>query len=364
MDDRINLIVLVVAAWLDFVLGDPWDWLHPVQVMGWVISQYTSYIFKYVKSPLLTRIFGVFLALILIIGSGLTGWLISIAASLIHPILGIIIASILLASCFAGRSLRDAAIDVLQSLLTDDLVTARSRLSRYVGRDTENLSKADIYRAILETVAENAVDGVTAPLFYAIVGSFIGIPFAAVGFALAYKAASTLDSMVGYKEAPFQNFGWFSARLDDFLTWLPCRLTVLTLASIYGKFNYVWQICRRDAVKDPSPNSGWSECAYAAILGVQLGGTNYYRGVAKEKPLLGQAFNPIDDRSIREALKLTRTCFLIWLTIAVVLLAIRVSDLSNLTLFKPHLAFFLCAFAPLREIETVIHLLENCCKDY
>lgn len=322
MDYKINLIVLVVAAWLDFVLGDPWNWLHPVQVMGWIVSQYTSYIFKYVKSPLLTKIFGVFLGIMLIIGSGLTGWLISIGANLIHPILGIIIASILLASCFAGRSLRDAAIDVLEPLLIEDLAAARSRLSRYVGRDTENLSKADIYRAILETVAENAVDGVTAPLFYAIVGSFIGMPFAAVAFALAYKAASTLDSMVGYKEAPFKDLGWFSARLEDMLTWLPCRLTVLTLALFFGKFTYVWQTCQADAVKDPSPNSGWSECAYAAILGVQLGGTNYYRGVAKEKPLLGQPLNSITDRSIREALKLTRTCFLIWLTIAVVLLGI------------------------------------------
>ena len=321
-DYKINLIVLFVAAWLDFAIGDPGNWLHPVQVMGWIINQYTLYIFKFVKYPLLTKIFGVFLGLLLIIGSGLTGWLISIAANLIHPILGVIIASILLASCFAGRSLRDAAIDVLEPLLIEDLAAARSRLSRYVGRDTENLSKADIYRAILETVAENAVDGVTAPLFYAIVGSLIGIPFAAVAFALAYKAASTLDSMVGYKEAPFKDLGWFSARLEDILTWLPCRLSVLTLTLISGKFNYVWQICRRDAVKDPSPNSGWSECAYAAILGVQLGGTNYYRGVAKEKPLLSQPLNPITDRSIREALKLTRTCFLFWLTMAIVLLAI------------------------------------------
>jgi len=131
--------------------------------------------------------------------------------------------------------------------------------------------------------------------------------------AMAYKAASTLDSTVGYKEAPYTDLGWFSAKLEDVLTWIPCRLTVITLALISGKPIYIWQICQRDAVKDASPNSGWSECAYAAILGVQLGGTNSYRGVLKHKPLLGEPIHPIAAQHICQALQLTRYCFLIWL---------------------------------------------------
>ncbi|MHC5831141.1 MAG: CobD/CbiB family cobalamin biosynthesis protein, partial [Nostoc sp.] len=107
-----------------------------------------------------------------------------------------------------------------------------------------------------------------------------------------------------YREAPYTYLGWFCARLEDCLTWLPCRLTVVTLALLSGKPMHVWRICRRDAINDPSPNSGWSECAYAAFLGVQMGGTNWYRGVAKYKPLLGDAIYPITATSIQNALQL------------------------------------------------------------
>jgi adenosylcobinamide-phosphate synthase len=195
-----------------------------------------------------------------------------------------------------------------------DLPKARISLSNYVGRDTENLSAAEILRAVLETVTENATDGVMAPLFYAIAGGLMPA-IGCVPLALAYKAASTLDSMVGYKQAPFTHLGWFSAKLEDVLTWLPCRLTVLTLALLSGRARYVWQLCQRDAIADPSPNSGWSECAYAAVLGVQVGGTNWYHGVPKHKPLLGEPLYPITPQRIYQATRLTRNCFLIWLTV-------------------------------------------------
>jgi adenosylcobinamide-phosphate synthase len=192
-------------------------------------------------------------------------------------------------------------------------------LSQYVGRDTEKLTEPEILRAVLETVTENATDGVTAPLFYAIVGAFFpGV--GSVALALAYKAASTLDSMVGYRQEPYTDLGWFSAKLEDVLTWLPCRLTVMTLALLSGRPQKVWYLCQRDAIKDLSPNSGWSECAYAAILGVQVGGTNWYQGIAKDKPLLGEPVNPITVAKIYEALRLTRYCFLLWLGIAIAFL--------------------------------------------
>lgn len=307
--------VLILAAVLDYLIGDPWGFPHPVQGMGWVISRFSQFVLKRFDSPLMLRWAGIFLAMGLIIGSGVVGWLIAYGASQLHPLFGLIIQSILLASCFAGRSLRAAAQNVLQYLKVDDLTTARSTLSLYVGRDTQQLSEAEILRAVMETVTENATDGVMAPLFYAIAGSFV--PFiGAVPLALAYKAASTLDSMVGYREAPYTNLGWFSARLEDYLTWIPCRLTVVTLAILSGKPQHVWLLCRRDAIKDPSPNSGWSECAYAALLDVQVGGTNWYRGVAKHKPLLGDAISPITSEKIDRALQLTRYCFLIWLGLA------------------------------------------------
>jgi adenosylcobinamide-phosphate synthase len=245
----------------------------------------------------------------------MVGWLIVRGFHLLHPLAGVAVESILLASCFAGRSLRAAAEDVLQPLDKGDIIDARLRLSQYVGRDTENLSEPEILRAILETVTENATDGVMGPLFYAIAGAFFPL-VGCVPLALAYKAASTLDSMVGYRSAPYTDLGWFSARLEDNLTWLPCRFSVCTLALLSGKPQEVWRLCRRDAIKDSSPNSGWSECAYAAILGVQLGGTNFYKGVAKHKPLLGDSIHPIAPAIIHQALRLTRYCFLIWLGVA------------------------------------------------
>ncbi len=315
-----NFIILVLAASLDYLIGDPVNWLHPVQMMGWMITQFTNIvIIKDVAtntciprfSPLIMKMLGSILGISMILGSGL---FVAIALSKIHPILAIAISSILLAACFAGRSLRDAAESVLKSLQTGNIANARQELSRYVGRDTDALSEIEILRAILETVTENAIDAVTSPLFYALLGSFL-FPYGGVALAIAYKASSTLDSMVGYVESPYTDLGWFSAKTDDVLTWLPCRLTVITLALVSGKPIYVWSICQRDAKSDPSPNSGWSECVYAAILRVQLGGKNRYRSVVKHKPLLGDAIEAIAAPKIYQALALTRTCFLLWLII-------------------------------------------------
>jgi adenosylcobinamide-phosphate synthase len=307
-------IILAIASFLDFLIGDPKNWLHPVQVIGWGIHHYTQFVLKRLTERWQLKLAGIGLTVTMLLLSGGMGWLMVWVAAQVHPVVGVAIASVILASCLAGRSLRDAAADVLQPLMQGDLPTARTRLSQYVGRDTAELSESDVMRAVLETVTENATDGVMAPLFWAIAGAFS--PLGSVPLVLAYKAASTLDSMVGYRQAPYTDLGWCSARLEDGLTWLPCRLTVFTLAVLSGKPGYVWRICRRDAPQDPSPNAGWSECAYAAILGVQVGGTNWYRGVAKHKPLLGEPLQPITPFTIRQALQLTRNLFLVWLAIA------------------------------------------------
>ncbi len=315
-------IVLLLAASLDYLIGDPWGWPHPVRVMGWIISQWTQLVITHCQGKWQRRLAGVGLGIGLILSSGFVGWLILRGASWLHPIFRIALEAVMLASCLAGRSLRAAAVDVLKPLSDGQIDLARSQLSLYVGRDTEKLSQPEILRAVLETVTENATDGVMAPLFYGIVGAFLpGV--GSLPLALAYKAASTLDSMVGYREEPYQDLGWFSAKLEDYLTWLPCRLTVITLALLSGKPQKVLSLCRRDGVKDSSPNSGWSECAYAAILGVQVGGTNWYRGVAKHKPLLGDSVEPITQDKIYQALGLTKYTILIWLGITICLLHAR-----------------------------------------
>ncbi len=310
--------VLIAAAFGDYLIGDPLFLVHPVQIMGWLIEQYTNLSFRLWRQPWQQRLSGVILGLSLIIGSGVGSCLLIELVYRVNFWCGLGLEVSLLASCFAAKSLRQAAEYVLAPLDREDLTTARSQLSMYVGRDTENLTKLEILRAVLETVGENAVDGITAPLFYAILGIFLGV--GAVPLALGYKAASTLDSMIGYLKEPYTYIGWFSAQLEDRLTWLPCRLTVFTLGIFSGRPLQVWEVCRRDAVLDPSPNSGWSECVYAAVLGVQLGGTNTYQGEIKVKPLLGNSDREISPEIIYQALGLTRYCFLLWLFITLLIL--------------------------------------------
>ena len=312
----------ILAAISDFIIGDPWQWPHPVQVMGWGIQAYQRITLRLFQAPGLQRLAGIGLGLGLPAVSGtIAGGLVFFTWQL-SPWIGLVVAVITLASCFAGRSLRGAAEAVLEPLAQNDLPKARQRLSLYVGRDTQTLSESEILRAVMETISENATDGVLAPLFYALVGLAIA-PAAGVGAAIAYKALSTLDSMVGYRQAPYTYLGWFSARCEDVITWLPCRLAVFTIALWSQHPRDVWQICRRDAPADPSPNSGWSECAYAAALGVRLGGINTYQGQVREKPLLGNPIYPITQQTIEQGLQLTRQVFLSWLVVGLVGLSYR-----------------------------------------
>ena len=307
-----QLIPLITASLLDWLIGDPWGFPHPVQAMGWSIDLGTKFIFSYIKSPLGKKLAGVGLAVAIIGGSAGLGWGLVTFAYGLNYWLGWSIESILLASCLATRSLRDAAIAVLIPLQQNDLDRARAELSLYVGRDSANLDPPEILRAVLETVAENTTDGAIAPLFFALLG---GAPLA-----LAYKAASTLDSTIGYKAPPYTDLGWFSAKLEDVLSWLPCRYTVLSIAILSGHPHRVWRLCCRDAPKDDSPNSGWSECAFAAALDVQLGGINTYKGVVRSKPLLGEPEQPITTRSITQAIQLMRLSFISLLSIGCTLI--------------------------------------------
>jgi adenosylcobinamide-phosphate synthase len=308
---NLGVATLIIASTIDYIIGDPWGWPHPVMLMGWAIAHGKNMILRHIKTANGQKIAGALLAILIIGGSGLGSWGLVYLAFYLNYWLGFILQCILLASCFAGKSLQDAAIAVLQPLEAGDIAQARTALSLYVGRDTANLDRTEILRAVFETVAENATDGIIAPLFYAAIG---GLPLA-----IAYKASSTLDSTIGYRESPFTYLGWFSAKLEDILTWLPCRYTVISIAMLSGHPWQVWQICCRDAPKDPSPNSGWSECAYAAALGVQVGGESTYKGIAKYKPLLGNATQSIQIETIKQATYLMQISMLLLLAIAIMI---------------------------------------------
>jgi len=313
MNNSLGAMFLVTAAsTLDYLLADPKGWLHPVQVQGWVINVISNWGLRGLQPSASRRWGGVVLAIGLIGGSGCLAWSLAVITTSINPGVGLVVQTLGLASCFAGRGLAQAVEAVLTALEQTDLPLARQRLAYFVGRDTENLATPEILRASLESLAENTIDGATAPLFYALLGSFC--PF--VGpwpLAIAYKAASTLDSMIGYKREPYKDWGWFSARLEDYLTWVPCRLTVLLVALQSSQPDSVLAQCWRDAPQDPSPNSGWSECVYAASLGVQLGGENYYQGVKKTKPLLGEPRNSLTLATVKKGLQLSRRTILLLL---------------------------------------------------
>jgi len=277
---------LVLAAGLDLILGDP-RWLpHPVRAMGQVIAWCDDHVREICRSPIALRFAGGILAFGLpMVVYLLARWMV-VEAGAVAEWLGIVVTIGLASSTLAGRDLWDHVQAVKKPLQRGDIVGARQAVAMMVGRDTQELSESEVVRATVETVAESTADGVIAPLFYLMLG---GPPLA-----LAYKAVNTLDSMVGHRDERHIDFGWASARLDDLANWIPARLAavLLLLATclITLKLNRMicgWQVLRRDGGDHPSPNSGRPEAAMAGALGVQLGGTNYYEGVANERPTLG-----------------------------------------------------------------------------
>jgi adenosylcobinamide-phosphate synthase len=291
---------LFLACLLDAILGDP-RWVpHPVRLFGRIIERYERWSRGVGSGSREERALGLALALGLPAAAYLAGWLAVEAGGLIHHA-GRAAAGVLLAwTTLAGRDLFDHALLVLRAVQAGDLQAARLAVSRIVGRDTADLSETEVVRATVEAVAESASDGVIAPLFYLARG---GPPLA-----LAFKAVSTLDSMVGHLDKRYRHLGWASARLDDAANWAPARLTgllfVIAAWLSMGRGGAALCILRRDGAKHPSPNSGRPEAAMAGALGVQLGGVNFYAGRPSDRPRLGDPEAPLGPCHIEAALRL------------------------------------------------------------
>jgi adenosylcobinamide-phosphate synthase len=217
-------------------------------------------------------------------------------------------------------------LDVLEAL--PDLPLARARLARIVGREVSQLPEAEILRAAAETAAENAVDGLFAPLFWMLLGAALlalgpllpsrQLP-GPLALAWSFKAASTLDSMLGYRHGRLRWLGTAGARLDDLLTWLPTRLVALTLPLAAGRPRQTLRWSRaalRDGAPDPSPNAGVSEAAFAHAAGVRLGGANTYADGVRIKPILAATGSPPDAAAVERILALGDRLELIWLLVA------------------------------------------------
>ena len=301
--------VLPAAFALDFMLGDPRSLPHPVRWMGKAIDSLEPR-FRRI-SPSLT-FSGTLFAVVLILGVWLLSFLALEAVHRIHPLLKNLLDIILIYYCISVRSLEDAAMEVAQCISKKKLSEAKRKVALIVGRDIDNYKEDGLARATVETVAENLVDGVTAPLFFAAIG---GAPLA-----MAYKMANTLDSMVGYKNQTYRQFGKAAARIDDVLNFIPARLTVPVIAlatqilSGRGKRSLATAVC--EGTDHASPNAGYPEAAFAGALAVKLNGPNYYNGKLVDKPYIGKRFGKTSPGHIRKACDIMLLSSFLWLLVA------------------------------------------------
>ncbi|WP_065106317.1 adenosylcobinamide-phosphate synthase CbiB [Escherichia coli] len=295
-----TLLAWCVAWLLDVMIGDPPDWPHPVRWIGHLINVVQRIIRRYSHSDWTLRIGGGVMWLVVVGLTWAVAWGMLHLATLIHPWLGWVVDVWMIFTVLAGRCLAMAAQEVERPLREGNLVQSREKLSWIVGRDTSQLQSEQINRAVVETVAENTVDGIIAPLFFLLIG---GAPLA-----MAYKAVNTLDSMVGYKHEKYRAIGMVSARLDDVANYIPARLSWLLLSSAamlcrcdgFLAFSVGW----RDRYNHSSPNCAWAEATVAGALGIRLGGPNDYFGERVEKPWIGDAQRPISVDDISQTIRL------------------------------------------------------------
>lgn len=288
--------IYLATVVFDLVVGDPRVNWHPVVLIGNYISFFDRLLRSPLQSPAGQRFCGAVLAVIVVVTFyGLTALLIFTAYK-IHITAGTLISVLLFSSTIAARSLAQAGMEIYHLLIRADISAARQKLAWIVGRDTANLESGEIVRGTVETVAENIVDGIVSPLFFALLG---GIPLA-----MAYRAVNTMDSMLGYKNEKYLYFGWAAARLDDAVNFVPARITgvLILLAAVLLRLDVKrsWQAIIQDAPGHPSPNSGIPEAGVAGALGIRLGGQNCYQGVPSFRAYMGQPLQPLGPEHIRQ----------------------------------------------------------------
>ena len=294
---------IITAYFLDLIIGDPYWLPHPVRIIGKVIEYLARVLRKNNQNQRAEKIKGIFLTVITVGLSYYIIYFLIYIAGIISPGLKFAFSSSFIFTTLSTKNLGEEAFSVYRALKENNLELARERVSRIVGRDTRDLDENGIVRATVETVAENTVDGIISPLFYAVLG---GAPLA-----MAYKAVNTLDSMVGYKNEKYLYFGWFSAKLDDLANYLPARISVLLIpvASLMLRQRGLAALRAifRDGKKSPSPNAGIPEAGFAGALGIQLGGVNFYQGVEEYRPVLGEKLKRKSSKDILQAIRLSYT---------------------------------------------------------
>ena len=290
---------ILIAVILDFILGDPYGFPHPVIYIGKLISAMENQGRKICTSPRKLKALGL---LIVIVVSSVSFGVPYLLLKLLKPyripyhLLNITV----LWTTLAATSLRKEGMKVYHALAKGDIDDSRLKLSYIVGRDTKSLNEKEIIRADVETIAENTADGVIAPLIYGMIG---GAPLA-----MAYKGINTMDSMLGYINPKYKDIGLFPAKLDDIVNYIPARLTgclfVLVSPIVKGNIIQAGKIMIRDRNNHKSPNCAYPEGAAAGALGIQLGGSNNYFGEIIEKPTIGDKIYKLDKDHIKQTVVL------------------------------------------------------------
>lgn len=304
---KASMIALIIGFILDLMFGDPYKMPHLVRLMGKTVGTLERILRKAFSG--MERFAGFLLVMIMLFLYGAVPCFLIRLIYHISVVAGICVESFICYQMLAAKSLKKESMKVCYSLKEKDLEGARKNVSMIVGRDTKNLDEQGIIRAAVETVAENTSDGVIAPLFYMTIGGgWLG---------MAYKAVNTMDSMIGYRNEKYIRFGFFAARLDDLVNYIPARLSALfmILAAFLLKMDgkNAIRIFRRDRYNHKSPNSAQTEAVCAGALDIRLGGNAYYFGKLYEKPYIGEAKREIENQDIVRANQLMYgTTFLVF----------------------------------------------------
>lgn len=301
---------------LDAVIGDPKGWYHPVMAIGWLIQRLEQVLRRLFPSTKRgERLAGIVLAVF--VPASVTG--VAMAALrlcyLFHPVAGIVVEAAMCGSMLAAKSLKTESMKVEEALRIEGLAAGREAVSMIVGRDTERLDEAGVIRAAVETVAENTSDGAVAPLLFMTC-------FGGAGGVL-YKTINTMDSMVGYKNDAYRYFGTAAAKLDDFVNFIPARVSALLMilaSSISGQDGRnAWRIFWRDRYCHASPNSAQTEAVMAGALGVRLAGDAWYFGEKYQKPYIGEETRPVEREDIARSCRLMYDTVYLTATLALAL---------------------------------------------
>ena len=303
-----HLIAFFLGFVLDQIVGDPMNFPHPIRLIGSLISFLDKKLLGDTSDSASSRktgkekALGLILCFLVIGITVLITGVISVVSYMLNTYLGILVEAVLTCYILAARSLKVESMKVYYALREGDIEKSRYAVSMIVGRDTKCLDEAGIARAAIETVAENTSDGVIAPVIY----TFLGGPI--LGF--AYKSINTMDSMVGYHNDRYEHFGFFAAKLDDIVNFLPARISALLMilaAFVLGRDfsgRNAFKIFLRDRYNHKSPNSAQTESVCAGALGVRLAGDAYYFGKLVKKPFIGDDLRQVEPIDIKRACKL------------------------------------------------------------